>query len=89
MSSTLVEFITGVPQALLKQYEYEEGHVRSGDQLMFSSFLRVRNIFLGSRLSIYAKNFSHPPIGSYMDKSIKLLIHFGCMRSLNYAEKSI
>jgi len=41
MSSTLAEFISGIPNALLKQYEYEEGHVRSGDQLMHSSFLRV------------------------------------------------
>ena len=41
MTSSLVEFVAGIPSALLKQYEYEESHVRSGDQLMHSAFLRV------------------------------------------------
>ena len=42
MSSSLVEFISGIPDALLKQYEYEEARVRThGDQLMHSAFLRV------------------------------------------------
>lgn len=41
VSSTLSEFIKDMPNALLKQYEFEEPEVRRGDQMTYSPFLRV------------------------------------------------
>ena len=41
LNSPLAEFIKDLPQALLKQYEFEEPVIRRGEQMMYSPFLRV------------------------------------------------
>ena len=44
--SALPTLLKGLPQALLRQYEYEDPAVRSGKHLMHSSFFKV-NINIG------------------------------------------
>jgi E3 ubiquitin-protein ligase HERC2 len=39
--SALPTLLKGLPQALLRQYEYEDPAVRSGKHLMHSSFFKV------------------------------------------------
>lgn len=39
--SALPTLVKGLPQALLRQYEYEDSAVRSGKHLMHSSFFKV------------------------------------------------
>lgn len=46
--SALPTLVKGLPQALLRQYEYEDSAVRSGKHLMHSSFFKV-SIFIYSR----------------------------------------
>ena len=43
LNSSLSEFINGIPDALAKQYKYEELQLGRGDQLVHSPFLTVRH----------------------------------------------
>lgn len=42
--SSLSNLLKALPKLLLKQYEYEDQHVKRGKQLMYSPFFKVNRI---------------------------------------------
>jgi len=45
LSSSLADFINGLPTTLLKQYQYEDVSLRQGDHLLFTPFLKSLALF--------------------------------------------